>query len=52
MIEAIHQRIVANRYRYDDPLPDERLDNLWFWSENHIIINQGHRVPGRTALSG
>ena len=38
VIEAIHQRIVANRYRYDDPLPDGRLDNLWFWSENHIII--------------
>ena len=39
VIEAIHQRIVNNRYRYDDPLPDERLDNLWFWSENHRIIN-------------
>lgn len=39
VIEAIHQRIVNNRYRYDDPLPDVRLDNLWFWSENHIIIN-------------
>ncbi|MEQ1700833.1 MAG: hypothetical protein ABMA25_12035 [Ilumatobacteraceae bacterium] len=39
VIEAIHQRIVNNRYRYDDPLPDERLDNLWYWSENHRIIN-------------
>ncbi len=39
VIEAIHQRIVANRYRYDDPLPDGRLDNLWFWSENHRVIN-------------
>jgi hypothetical protein len=39
VIAAIHQRIVDNRYRYDDPLPDDRLDNLWFWSENHIIIN-------------
>ena len=54
MIEAIHQRIVANRYRYDDPLPDERLDNLWFWSENHIIINKvieylgGQRYPDDT----
>ncbi|MBK9969532.1 MAG: hypothetical protein IPP16_01905 [Acidimicrobiaceae bacterium] len=54
VIEAIHQRIVANRYRYDDPLPDERLDNLWFWSENHIIINKvieylgGQRYPDDT----
>ena len=39
VLEAIHQRIIANRYRYDDPLPDGRLDNLWYWSENHIIIN-------------
>jgi hypothetical protein len=54
VFEAIHQRIVANRYRYDDPLPDERLDNLWFWSENHIIINKvieylgGQRYPDDT----
>jgi hypothetical protein len=39
VIEAIHQRIVANRYRYDDPLPEDRLDELWYWSENHIVIN-------------
>jgi hypothetical protein len=39
VIEAIHQRIIDNRYRYDDPLPPGRLDNLWYWSENHIIIN-------------
>lgn len=39
VIEAIDQRIVENRYRYDDPLPEGRLDNLWFWSENHQIIN-------------
>lgn len=39
VIEAIHQRIVDNRYRYDDPLPDGRLDNLWYWSENHRVIN-------------
>jgi len=39
VIDAIHQRIVNNRYRYDDPMPDGRLDNLWYWSENHIIIN-------------
>jgi len=54
VIEAIHQRIVNNRYRYDDPLPDGRLDNLWFWSENHIIINHvieylgGQRYPDDT----
>lgn len=39
VIEAIRQRIVENRYRYDDPLPADRLDELWFWSENHQIIN-------------
>ncbi len=39
VIEAIHERIVDNRYRYDDPLPDGRLDNLWYWSENHQVIN-------------
>jgi len=38
VIAAIHQRFVDNRYRYDDPLPDGRVDNLWFWSENHRII--------------
>ncbi|MDP2292849.1 MAG: hypothetical protein Q8M22_16800 [Actinomycetota bacterium] len=54
VIEAIRERIVNNRYRYDDPLPDGRLDNLWFWSENHIIINRvieylgGMRYPDDT----
>ena len=54
VIEAIRQRIVNNRYRYDDPLPDGRLDNLWYWSENHIIINHvieylgGQRYPDDT----
>jgi hypothetical protein len=37
-IEAIDQRMIDNRYRYDDPLPADRVDELWFWSENHIII--------------
>ncbi len=52
--DAIEQRLVDNRYRYDDPLPDDRLDNLWFWSENHIIINltleylAGSRLADRT----
>ncbi len=45
VIEAVRQRIVNNRYRYDDPLPDGRLDNLWYWSENHIIIN--HVIESR-----
>ena len=39
VISAIDERMLANRYRYDDPLPADRLDNLWFWSENHRIIN-------------
>ena len=54
VIEAIEQRMVANRYRYDDPLPDDRIDNLWFWSENHLIIGltieylAGRRFPDAT----
>ena len=54
VIEAIHQHVVNNRYRYDDPLPEGRLDNLWYWSENHIIINYvieylgGQRYPDDT----
>lgn len=38
VIEAIEQRMVDNRYRYDDPLPEGRVDEQWFWSENHILI--------------
>lgn len=38
VLEAIRERFVANRYRYDDPLPDGRIDNLWYWSENHRLI--------------
>ena len=38
VIEAIERRLVDNRYRSDDPNPDNRVDNLWYWSENHIII--------------
>lgn len=62
VIEAINQRVIANRYRYDDPLPDERLDNLWFWSENHRMIGLtieylgGQRFPDEvftvTGLTG
>ncbi len=38
VIDAIHARTLANRYRYDDPLPDDRIDHLWYWSENHRLI--------------
>ncbi|MGB0112941.1 MAG: hypothetical protein WBP59_06945 [Ilumatobacteraceae bacterium] len=54
VIAAIDQRMLANRYRYDDPLPADRLDNLWFWSENHRIIGfaieylSGQRYPDET----
>lgn len=36
--EAMNRRMLDNRYRYDDPLPEGRTDQQWFWSENHIII--------------
>lgn len=59
VLAAIEQRFLDNRYRWDDPLPDGRLDNLWFWSENHIIINlalehlAGSRWAGETfAVTG
>ncbi len=38
VIAAIKARMLANRYRYDDPNPAGRIDNQWFWSENHVII--------------
>ena len=38
VIAAIEERTLANRYRYNDPLPDDRIDHLWYWSENHRII--------------
>ncbi|TDT17086.1 hypothetical protein BDK89_2690 [Ilumatobacter fluminis] len=38
VIDAIALRTIANRYRYDDPLPDDRIDHLWYWSENHRLI--------------
>ena len=59
VIAAIDERMLANRYAWDDPLPDGRLDNLWFWSENHIIITRaieylaGQRYPDETfAVTG
>ncbi|MFN8018006.1 MAG: hypothetical protein U0P45_07765 [Acidimicrobiales bacterium] len=54
VIEAIEQRMVDNRYRWDDPLPKDRIDDQWFWSENHLIIGlvneylAGQRMPDRT----
>ena len=54
VIAAIEQRMVDFRYRYDDPLPVDRLDNKWFWSENHRIIFaviellSGLALPDRT----
>ena len=50
VVAAIHERMLANRYRYDDPLPADRLDNLWFWSENHRIINLAIEYLLRPAL--
>ncbi|MDH3704521.1 MAG: twin-arginine translocation signal domain-containing protein [Acidimicrobiia bacterium] len=38
VIAAYEQRLVDNRYRYNDPLPADRVDHLWYWSENHRII--------------
>ncbi len=54
VIAAVKARMLANRYRYDDPLPADRLDNEWFWSENHRIIGYaneylaGQRYPTET----
>jgi hypothetical protein len=54
LLAAIKARMIADRYRYDDPLPDGRIDNLWFWSENHRIIGlaneylAGQRWPTET----
>jgi hypothetical protein len=44
VIDAITERVLANRYRYDDPLPDERIDHLWYWSENHRIITRSNEL--------
>ena len=38
VLAAIEQRLVDFRYRWDDPLPADRIDHKWFWSENHIVI--------------
>ena len=38
VIAAIKSRMVTNRYRYNDPNPTGKIDDQWYWSENHIII--------------
>jgi hypothetical protein len=38
VIEAIESRMLSFRYRWNDPLPPDRLDHKWFWSENHRVI--------------
>ncbi|MBX3286381.1 MAG: hypothetical protein KF703_13620 [Actinobacteria bacterium] len=38
LLDAIKQRMLHNRYRYDDPNPEHRVDAQWYWSENHILI--------------
>lgn len=38
VLAAIEQRMIEFRYRWDDPLPADRLDHKWFWSENHRVI--------------
>ena len=54
VLAAIEQRMISFRYRWNDPLPADRLDHKWFWSENHIIINltleylAGSRLAERT----
>ncbi|MCC5951450.1 MAG: hypothetical protein JJU45_05075 [Acidimicrobiia bacterium] len=54
VIEAIEQRMIDNRWQWNDPLPEGRIDNLWFWSENHLIIGYvseylaGQRLPDET----
>ncbi|MEZ5380684.1 MAG: hypothetical protein R2754_02680 [Microthrixaceae bacterium] len=59
LLEAIETRLVDNRFRYNDPNPEGRVDELWYWSENHIIIGRvieylaGQRMPDRTfTISG
>lgn len=37
-IAALEDAVVGFRYRYDDPLAADQVDNKWFWSENHRII--------------
>ncbi|MGI9577730.1 MAG: hypothetical protein ACR2OH_06005 [Microthrixaceae bacterium] len=38
VLAALDQRLAEFRYRWNDPLPADRLDHKWFWSENHRVI--------------
>lgn len=38
VIAAVRERLVSFRYWWDDPLPADRIDHKWFWSENHRLI--------------
>ena len=38
VIASVEQRMAEFRYRWNDPLPADRLDHKWFWSENHRVI--------------
>lgn len=54
VLAAIEDRMADNRYQWNDPLPADRIDNQWFWSENHLIIGlvneylAGQQMPDRT----
>ncbi len=54
VLDAIRRRMLDNRYRYDDPYPAGKVDDQWYWSENHIIIGlvneylAGRRWPDAT----
>jgi hypothetical protein len=51
VIGAIEQRMVDNRYQWNDPLPADRVDELWFWSENHLIIGLVNEYLAGTRLA-
>lgn len=38
VLDRIRRAMLSFRYRYDDPMPEDRVDHKWFWSENHRII--------------
>ena len=54
VIAAIDERLVANRYRADDSLPGDRVDDQWYWSEHQRITTlavehlAGRRLPDTT----
>ena len=54
VLDAMSERLVGNRYRYDDPYPADIVDNQWYWSENHLLIGlvdeylAGQRFPEET----